>query len=118
MKDSTLGFDSPPKSKEEDYFDRWLLATRVYELASDLPKTWAVRIGVCGEWGAGKTSMLGFVGDLAQENGDIVIWFNPWAITNAEQLWFRFMESFLQVLDERNIRVYVFSESGTFRPSS
>jgi hypothetical protein len=87
----STGFDAPITSLEADYLNRWPLARQVYRVAVDGPAEWSARIGVYGEWGTGKTSVLRFVEAMARKDGHIVAWFDPWEYGNKSDLWQAFV---------------------------
>lgn len=86
-----IGFDSPVTSRADDYLNRWPLARQVYRVAVDGPADWSARIGVYGEWGTGKSSVLKFVDSMARADGHLVFWFNPWAYSTKSELWRAFV---------------------------
>ena len=85
------GFDSPVVSREEDRLNRWPLAREAFGIATTGPADWSVRIGIYGEWGSGKSTVLGFVGRMAEEAGHVLIRFNPWQYSNRDTLWRAFV---------------------------
>jgi predicted KAP-like P-loop ATPase len=85
------GFDAPVFRIEDDHLNRLPLAREVYSVAVNGPDEWSVRIGVYGEWGTGKTSVLKFVAALAEQDKNIVVWFNPWEHDSKVSLWQAFV---------------------------
>ncbi|MDZ4401270.1 P-loop NTPase fold protein [Prosthecobacter sp.] len=85
------GFDSPVFGPKDDHLNRWPLARQIYNVATNGPAGWSARIGVYGEWGTGKTSVLKFVSALAEEEGHIVVWFDPWGYSSKPDLWHAFV---------------------------
>src|SRR6266478_4587803 len=81
------GFDAAIKRREEDYLNRWPFAQELYGIATTGPDDWSVRIGIYGEWGTGKTSVLQFISQSAAENEHILIHFNPWEHSSKQALW-------------------------------
>lgn len=81
------GFDSPVFDPKDDHLNRWPLARQIYNVATNGPADWSARIGVYGEWGTGKTSVLKFVSALAEADGHIVVWFDPWEFSNKTEMW-------------------------------
>lgn len=86
-----IGFDAAVTSRKDDHLNRWPLARQVYSVAVDGPADWSARIGVYGEWGTGKTSVLRFVESMARRDGHIVAWFDPWEYGNKSDLWQAFV---------------------------
>lgn len=82
--------DSPVSNKDQDMLRRWPFAREIYELIRQSPKEWCLRIGVYGRWGEGKTTVLSFIEEFARGDGNMVVWFNPWAAEDRFQLWTSF----------------------------
>jgi hypothetical protein len=89
-----MGFDSPIDSKAQDCLDRWSFAQQAARIAMEAPREWSVRIGIYGGWGAGKTSVLNLVRQIAFDEGHVVVWFNPWGCSGSIDLWLSFVSSF------------------------
>ena len=85
------GFDAPVTTRKDDHLNRWPLARQVYSVAVDGPADWSARIGVYGEWGMGKSSVLKFVESMAVAGKHVVVWFNPWAYSTKSELWRSFV---------------------------
>lgn len=85
------GFDAAVRRREEDYLDRWPLAREIYGIAVTGPTEWSVRVGVYGEWGTGKTSVLEFIATMATKDHHVVIRFDPWEHSSKESLWRSFV---------------------------
>jgi hypothetical protein len=80
--------DSPAERREDDALRRWALAQTIYNLISNSPAEWSLRIGVYGGWGEGKTSVLKFIEANAKAHQVRVVWFNEaWQAQNREELW-------------------------------
>ena len=75
------GYDSPARTREEDDLDRWRFASDIVETITTTPSDWSVRVGVFGKWGEGKSSVLHFIERMLEDDGHLVFWFNPWAVT-------------------------------------
>ena len=71
--DGRCGFDSAAASRDQDHLNRWPFAREIYEVATNGPKDWSVRVGVYGEWGTGKTSVLKFIETLSQKDDHVVV---------------------------------------------
>lgn len=99
------GYESPISSKEEDFFDRWRLASEIWGIIGSAPEEWSVRIGVYGKWGEGKTSVLEFLKQMAETENNIVVWFNPWAIKSTDELWSLFAGQIYTALSKAGIKV-------------
>ena len=105
------GYDSPVSKREEDQLDRWRFASEILDIVRDAPRDWSVRLGVYGKWGEGKTSVLRFLEGMATSEGHIVLWFNPWAARDRNELWIEFASRLMDRMDEAKIAV-----EGVFKP--
>ena len=95
------GFDAAVMRREDDYLNRWPLAREIYGIATTGPRDWSVRIGIYGEWGTGKTSVLKFVDTMATKDEHIVIWFDPWEYSTKAELWRAFVLTVFEGLEAR-----------------
>jgi hypothetical protein len=84
------GFDAAVAAREHDYLNRWPFAREIFGIATTGPKDWSVRIGVYGQWGSGKTSVLTFIKLMAAAD-HIVVPFNPWQFGSTDELWRSFV---------------------------
>jgi hypothetical protein len=102
---STLmpGFDAAQGRREDDDLDRWRFAAEIVEVILATPSDWSARMGVFGKWGDGKSTVLRFAEQMLTEKGNIVFWFNPWAVRNWEDLWDDFGSSLLEALSAAHI---------------
>jgi hypothetical protein len=78
------GYDAPA---EVDVLGRRPLARTIAEVVRNTPPDYGVRIGVFGEWGSGKSSVLEFVEQILDANEHVVVRFSPWGITDRAELW-------------------------------
>ncbi len=85
------GFDAAVKCREDDYLNRWPFAREIYGIATTGPRDWSVRIGIYGEWGTGKTSVLEFISEMVKQDQQILIRFNPWEHSTKDSLWRAFV---------------------------
>jgi len=99
------GYELPVLEKEDDRFDRWRLASEIWSIVGEAPLDWSIRVGVYGKWGEGKTSVLKFLQAIAEEEGHIVVWFNPWAIRDKDELWSTFAAQIFSTLGEAGIEI-------------
>lgn len=86
------GFDAARHLRKDDLLNRWPLAREIFRIATEGPREWSVRIGVYGEWGSGKTSVLRFIESMAQNENHIVFPFNPWQFQSGDDLWKAFVK--------------------------
>ena len=85
------GFDAAVKRREDDHLNRWPLAREIYGISVTGPCEWSVRVGIYGEWGTGKTSVLEFIAGMAEKDRHVVIWFDPWEHSTKQELWRSFV---------------------------
>ncbi len=97
------GYDAAESLKGDDRLDRWQFASRIAEVAKRTPPDWAVRIGVFGKWGEGKTTVLRYLEKFFLDNNDIVFWFTPWASQSWDGLWEEFGTNFFAALSDAEI---------------
>lgn len=96
--------DEPEQQLERDALGRAVLARTIYDLVvSGLPGQ-PLRIGVYGQWGEGKTTVLKFLSTLAETDHVPVAWFNPWDTKDAPSLWAAFSRAVRQSLQTRRSR--------------
>jgi hypothetical protein len=81
------GFDAAVKRREDDHLNRWPLAREIYGITTTGPPDWSVRVGIYGEWGTGKTTVLEFIAGMAERDGHTLVRFNPWQCTTKDALW-------------------------------
>jgi predicted KAP-like P-loop ATPase len=82
---------SPMEKLEHDYLNRWPFAREIFGIVTTGPKDWSVRIGIYGQWGSGKTSVLTFIDRMAAASDQIVVHFNPWQFASTDELWRSFV---------------------------
>jgi hypothetical protein len=87
------GFDAAAVTRDSDHLNRWPLAREIVGIATTGPQDWSVRAGIYGEWGTGKTSVLRFITQLAEKQGHIVVWFDPWEYSTKAELWRAFVST-------------------------
>ena len=85
------GFDAAVKRREDDHLNRWPLAREIYGITTTGPPDWSVRVGIYGEWGTGKTTVLEFIAGMAERDGHTLIRFNPWQSATKDALWRAFV---------------------------
>lgn len=94
--------DNPITSIEEDEFGFLPFARTLASLIidSDLKKL-PLCIGIFGEWGTGKSSLMTMIRQLIGEsNGIKTIWFNPWKYDKKEELWKALIQTILSEMSQ------------------
>jgi len=77
------GYDAPRKVQHEDGLERWSVAESIYRTIKATPPGYSTRIGLYGEWGAGKSTVLNFLDGIAQAGDDVVIRVSAWRTVDA-----------------------------------
>jgi hypothetical protein len=95
------GFDAAVTAREHDYLGRWPFAQEIYGIATTGPRGWSVRVGVYGEWGTGKTSILEFVDLMAEADGHVLVRFNPWQFSSTNELWRALVKIIFENIEQR-----------------
>jgi predicted KAP-like P-loop ATPase len=86
--------DNPIRKAEDDALGRAKPARSFADQVSSLDVTEGVVVGVLGPWGSGKTSFVNLARGPLEDTGVVVLDFNPWMFSGAEQL----VESFFTEL--------------------
>lgn len=79
--------DNPIKAMEEDQFQRDRFAKRIVRalIEHNSRHSRQVVVGITGEWGSGKSSILNFIEKeiKAEFPEAVVMAFNPWLVNSA-----------------------------------
>lgn len=102
------GHDAPIEQRNEDFYDRWHIATAISRVIDAAPPKWSTRIGLFGRWGDGKTSVLNFLEIQQLEKNNIVIRYSPWGATTEEEVWKGIGDSLIAGLHKAGIQVNIF----------
>ncbi|HUA74313.1 MAG TPA: P-loop NTPase fold protein, partial [Solirubrobacteraceae bacterium] len=92
--------DEAIRHRDQDRLDRVRLADAIAEQAIAVPPALGFVIGVVGEWGSGKTSLLNMVSESVESRGGTVVFFDPWMFSGAEELVARFLQELGTQLSE------------------
>ncbi len=99
-KQSTYSADSPIQRREDDVFSRWNFSSNLAETIVRRTDNSCLVMGLYGEWGSGKTSVLNLMESaLETHEGIISFRFNPWIFTSHVELLQRFFHSLADELD-------------------
>jgi KAP-like P-loop domain-containing protein len=74
-------------NRDDDILDRWGIAKTISDLIANTQTDSALRIGIYGSWGEGKTSVLRFVETLCRKADTPVCWFSVWSAQTQSDLW-------------------------------
>ena len=99
--------DKPIEKKQSDMLNRAHFANQLARAILSYKKTDNFTIGICGKWGSGKTSIINMIveeiqeitQDKKDEDGIIVVHFNPWNYSDRNQLIAQFFQSILNELN-------------------
>ena len=58
---SPTGYDAAVEVRELDDYQRWPVAMAISNVIDTAPREWSTRIGLYGQWGDGKTTVLNFL---------------------------------------------------------
>lgn len=93
-----LNSDAPIKSSSEDILGRSKFAEQLAQSIINYTQIDSFNIGLYGEWGSGKTSVINMVEESlsklteTKEDKTIIMRFNPWMFTDTNQLIAQFFE--------------------------
>ena len=97
-----INSDIPVKEVQNDLFGYASLAEKIASGIRNYQDKDGVVIGLYGQWGSGKTSMLNFIRNYLEKAGDqnappaLVILFNPWLFSHRDDLIVRFFHQLEQ----------------------
>jgi predicted KAP-like P-loop ATPase len=78
--------DNPIRKLEDDVLGRAKVARSFAEQVISLDVSEGVVVGVLGPWGSGKTSFINLTRAYLEGLAVVVLDFNPWMFSGAEQL--------------------------------
>lgn len=88
-----LHADRAIRTCAEDLLDREPLVDQLTDFVDRAPTDDGFVVGVTGPWGTGKSSLLNLLGErLEQRDDTIVVRFDPWLFSRADELVARFFE--------------------------
>ena len=68
---------------------------------ADTPPEFGVRVGLFGEWGSGKSSILKFVQRLLEARDHSVVRFSPWGLSDPSEVWSKLGKELIDQLGEK-----------------
>ena len=92
-------FDSEIREVKEDFFNRQKIASQILSLVRSTRPDWSVRLGLYGDWGEGKSSVLRLVKNMAPEDEFVIVEFSPSSVSTSTELWKSFISSVTQALE-------------------
>jgi hypothetical protein len=93
--------DNPIRSRADDALDRAPAAARFADQVLSADSSEGLVVGVLGPWGTGKTSFVNLARPTFKERGAIVLDYNPWMFSGADQLVASF---FAELSDQLKVR--------------
>lgn len=86
--------DLPITKFEDDALNRGLFAQSLAQVLQQYSLSCSFSIGLYGEWGSGKTSLLNMVLEIVEKADDntVILRFNPWLCSDAKQLTTQFFK--------------------------
>ena len=78
--------DRPVTNPQDDHLGRADFAERLASLIIAAPQGSTLRIGVYGEWGEGKTSVLQLMDRRFRESGHVCVWVVPWMVESRQDI--------------------------------
>ena len=98
--------DQPISSKKEDLLGRHPFAKHLAEAILNYKQKESISIGLCGEWGTGKTSIINMaLHDIklaSTPKKTFIIKFNPWNFSEQNQLIKQFFNKLSSVLNRKD----------------
>lgn len=108
-KDSLAIFSDKPANKDLLNFRDYSTLLANVIINSETPST----IGIFGEWGSGKTSLMLMIEEILRKKGVKTIWFNAWKYDKEEALWralilsiVRGLNSGQKEIDDTTLKLY------------
>ena len=94
--------DSPLDDPFLDRFKRFPFAQRVARIIASKKAPSSLAIGIYGEWGAGKTTVLNFVASELENHPNVIcIRFNPWYFEDETHMLLNFFQTLSDVLGRK-----------------
>lgn len=83
-----LNPDLPITKNSEDILNRSTFANSLAKTLLQYSFSSSLTIGLYGEWGSGKTSLLNMVLETVEskDSNTVILRFNPWLCSNSKQL--------------------------------
>ena len=91
--------DSPIRRPDEDQFGRDRLAQSVADLLHHAPAGSSMRVGIYGEWGEGRTSVLRLIEHHVRQHGHACARLALWMATSPEQVWGMLVDAVTEQVD-------------------
>lgn len=96
MPDAAIG------SRTEDLLGRAPFVEEVVELITTTPRDWTPRIGIYGNWGTGKTSVLNMIAERLIEEHHVAARFNPWGFDDPKKMFSALADAILDAISSQS----------------
>lgn len=93
--------DNPIRVESQDLYGRVPFAANLAHLLLSFPDDSSYCVGLYGDWGSGKTSVLEIVAGRIKSDNQHVIWLTPWALGSAENVLEHLLGELVRELDIR-----------------
>lgn len=96
--------DKPIKNHAEDRLNRNIFSQNLAKLVMNFDAEESIVIGLMGNWGVGKSSIINmFLEHISEyDNSPIILEFNPWNFSGQDNLFFSFFNELLVCLKSEN----------------
>lgn len=101
--------DRPIVSPDSDTFGRDRIARNISGLINGCPADASLRMGVYGDWGEGKTSVMMMAMHHLQQKGHYCIWLSPWIWRDRNELVAHLVREIAHVVKLGRKRILLFS---------
>ncbi|MFG0916455.1 P-loop NTPase fold protein [Pseudomonas sp. CJQ_11] len=98
------GHDAAVTKFNEDLLGRWPIAHAIYRHIYNADGEFSTRIGLYGEWGAGKTSVLNFLRAISEHNDDVIIHFSAWRAAEIDAFMTSLSDSLKREIKRRELK--------------
>jgi hypothetical protein len=78
--------DNPIAAPGDDYLDRYGYARSLASIVTSAPHGSSFRLGIYGEWGEGKTSVMRLIERCVKDQSFKTTWIYPWAAATSAEL--------------------------------
>lgn len=102
---ASAGHDAPIQNPEEDLLNGLSVARAIHRVLRTAPRNWSTRIGLYGQWGSGKTSILNLLRQLEERDHSIVLCFSAWAAAGESGVISLFYDALAVRLQEEGIKL-------------
>jgi len=93
--------DSPIGNPSNDLFKRWPFAQRIANAVVNRSDLSSIVIGINGEWGEGKTSVMNFINlEFSKQKNIVCVKFNPWRFGDENELIKNYFKVLANALDK------------------